>query len=186
MATRRFTLLDAMVLIAAIGVGVWMGRLLMMSNPFVTSPATPNLWKIWIGASYLVLLGVSLGLAVVRVFPPRPPLRRVARQPGALAMLAVVAIVAVGTVCSAIDWYVFWEPIGPAHVVIYNWLYTYLFSIGGPWNVAFAVSLAWIMGGVQGFRWRRADWIEYASRAVGAVWVSAWGALILLRIIGAS
>jgi hypothetical protein len=184
MAARRFTLLDAMLLVVAAAFGAWLARLLLISDEIVIAWPTRATWVDWFGASYLVLLGVTLGGAAVRLRPPRPPLRRLARQPGFLAGLAVTANIALGTALTALNWYnTRWIP-GRTAAQALSWLHGYLLSIGGPWNVAFAVSLAWIIGGIQGFRWGQADWVERAGRWLGVLWLLYWLFVLGLSVWG--
>lgn len=183
MAKRPVLLGDAILLIAATAVGFWSARMLVESDAAIIPASKREAWRAWVGASYLVLLGVSLGVATLRLRPPRPPIRRLARQPGFLAGIAVVSVVALATVLSVLDWFTFWSPMLPAGAVVSNWLHGYLLSASGPWNVGFAIALAWMIGGLQGFRWARPDWVEWAGRLLGASWVLYWLALMGLKTL---
>jgi hypothetical protein len=171
MANRRFTLLDSMILVASLTVGLWMARMLIMGSTAL-SPGSPKAnW--YYGASYLVLLGISLGLAAVRLRTPRPTLRRLSRQPGSLAVLAVTFNVALGTAGAALSWVRVWGSF-PSPRGYANWIHTWLMSIGGPWHVGFVVALAWTIGGLQGMRWTHPDWVERAGRTSGVLWIMYW------------
>lgn len=181
MARRTFTLLDAMFLVAAAGLGLYLARMLISNVPVVTPGPVRKAWINWLGASYLFLLGISLGVAVIRVRQPRPPIRSLARQPGFLAEVAVISIVTLGTALSVLDRVAFrgWQ----GEPFVSRWLYSYLISIGGPWNVGFAVLLAWVIGGLQGFRWGRADWVEWVGRLLGVLWLLFWLGILSLKLL---
>ncbi len=105
---RRFTLLDAIVLIAATAVGLLGFRAffrdVLDALPWTNvvegvSRATPG--QLGRFAVYLLLVGgppflacLSVALLVLRLRPPRP--RRPARQPGTAASLAVVVTLLLG------------------------------------------------------------------------------------------
>ncbi len=182
MAKRSFVLADAIILIAAAAIGFWLARMLIISAAVVIPASRNEVWRAWVGASYLFALGMSLGVAVVRLRPPRPPLRRLARQPGFLAGVAVASIVTLGTGFTILDWFLVWGQMPPGEAGVSKWLlYGYLLSIGDPWNVGFAVSLAWIIGGLQGFRWAKPDWVERIGRLLGASWILYWLTLLGLK-----
>ncbi len=161
---RRFTLLDAMVLVAATAVGIAAAQgsaepirrsllgLTTFSQPLrflvVASPLlTP--WSV-------ALLGLALR-------PPRPPLRRLLGRPGIAALMASpvlaplvairVAIILRSVPINARGEYgirLFWLNLIPA--------------------VDSAVAVAWLSIWLGG-RWRRsADWIDAAGRALGLAW----------------
>ncbi len=182
MARRSFTLSDAMILIAAAGIGFWLARMLVDSDAVVVPASPRDAWRAWVGASYLLLLGLTLGVAAVRLRSPGPAdAQAPARQPRFLAGVAAASIVALGTALAALDWFTFWGRMPSSQAVVSNWLHGYLLSVGGPWNVGFAVGLSWIIGGLQRFRWRRPDWVEWAGRLLGALWVLFWLVLMALK-----
>ncbi len=96
---RRFTLSDTAVLVAAAGVGFWLGRTYLFNEHtvFSTIGAVRSWWS-WAQAAWMVLMPVQLGLLALSVVPPRPRLRRLARQPGFLAGVAVASAVATNAV----------------------------------------------------------------------------------------
>src|SRR5262245_57550737 len=86
--SRRFTLLDAMVLIGAVAL-----CLVIRSTLRALVPA-PTYWRydvrqyrLVIGSSWL--LAVSLALAILAVLVPRPAGRRRFRQPGIVAVVLI-------------------------------------------------------------------------------------------------
>jgi hypothetical protein len=170
-----------MLLIAAAAIGFWLARMLVISDAAIIPGSKREAWRALVGASYLLILGMTLGIAIVRLRSPRPPIRNLARQPGFLAGVAVASIVVLGTGLSILDWFTFWGRLQTSEAVVSSWLHGFLLSIGGPWNVGFAVSLAWIIGGLQGFRWRQPDWVEWAGRFVGVLSILYWLLLLALK-----
>jgi len=175
------TLTDAIVLIAAAAVGFWLARLLVVSDAAVTSSLKREAWKAWFAAANLFVLAMGLGVLAVRFLPPRPSVRRLARQPGFQAGVALAALAVLGGMLSALDWATFWRKMPSAEVVVWTWLNVSLISVSGPWNVGFVIALTWFIGGLQGFRWRRGDWVEWAGRALGVLWVLNWVGLLVAR-----
>jgi hypothetical protein len=178
MAAKRFTIFDAMVLMCATSIGFWLARLRLLIDADMPLGPGQEAWMPWCGASYLVLLAITMGFAGISLLPPRPPLRRLARQPGFLTGLAVAANLVLWTALNAVDW-LFPRgqiPMSPGYYLIR--FRVYLLSIGGPWNVGFAVALAWTIGGIQGLRWSRADWVERAGRWMGVAWLLYWSVFL--------
>ncbi len=94
---RKFTLVDAMVLIAATACALAATRqLLALYHDNVRFPEkwTPGL--IWIYCSYVsailkpLVISWSAAICILRLRKPRPTLRRVFRQPGMAACTAIV------------------------------------------------------------------------------------------------
>jgi hypothetical protein len=167
---RRFVLLDAMVLIGAVGL------CLVIPKTFRALLPARNYWiydirQYWliIGSSWL--LAVSLALAVLAVFVPRPAGRRRFRQPGIAAVVLValtlvfneVQILGHGvtlylTVGKAFDDGAFWWIFGP--------IYDLVFRAG------LAVLSGWLALALTG-RWRSAaGWLDRSGRFLGWVWVA--------------
>jgi hypothetical protein len=177
MAARRFTILDAMILVAATALGFWLARSKILHDAAVSPRTGRYPWQTWSAASFLVIEGVTLGVVAIRLLPPRPPLRRLARQPGFLAVFTVAMNLAAGTAVVARDWLNVPNS-GPG---LLEWLGMYLHFPGVYLSVAFAVTLAWAIGGLQGLRWTRPDWIERAGRWLGIAWLIYW--LFALNLI---
>jgi hypothetical protein len=167
---RRINLLDIMIVVAAAAVGFWLSQIYMRD-----SRSAPG-WERWLGASYLVLLAVTLGLLVPRLLPPRPSIRRLARQPGFLAEIAVLSFVILKSIAWGIDRLA--QRGGPGSFGFDLWLHNFLISISGPFYVGPAVATAWIIGLLQGMRWARPDWLESLGRLVGLLWLVYWVVLL--------
>jgi hypothetical protein len=170
--TRRLTLADLLILVAAAGVALLVLRLQLHEDQ------EDNLWVLrksllgqqgrtvaryyfWIGiirtTPFLVAAGPALLL--MRLRRPRPSRRQVFRQPGTAACVAVtfsgslsVLVNTVGIISASIR---MGNP--------FTHCLTGLNRLGGP------VLLVWLMLALAGF-WRPApDWIDRSGRALGVV-----------------
>jgi hypothetical protein len=175
---RRFTLLDAMILIAAMGLGMllWKDYLRCGSAlPYLVSEEHgPSRWKFWVQFRGLVpgLSVVTLALLPLRLMAPRPRLRRAFLSPGTTPSLVV--ILALGVVLAQ---FVLDRPairhthfpqigvLGPGELLTLRLVG--MKGMVGP-GVAFAWGLLWLGGG-----WRpEATWPDRAGRIVGITWVA--------------
>jgi hypothetical protein len=166
---RRFTLLDAMVLVAATAVGLAWARANRASMAALIAwqalPGRPTAsfsLSIRLPNNVLPFLAVwTVALLAVRLGRPSPRYRRLVRRPGFAACYAVV----LGLVIVAVE-------------VIPNWAVTptcYLTTQAGspPATVLAGAWLTLALGG--GWRRdRRRDWIEIAGRALGAGWLAVF------------
>jgi hypothetical protein len=143
--SRRFTLADSMVLIAATAVGLsvtkpyaeflWDRSGAIMSHWAARAVATIN------GLVPPTLAALTLAVLVLRLRRPRPRLRRVFRQPGAVASAAVATSAVLGALMVAYSAAVSgWSdpnlPIGitaamAASLVTGSWM---ALAIGGRWH----------------------------------------------------
>jgi hypothetical protein len=97
---RHFSLADALVLIAALGLAL--DYLRMVAPAMVvsyshlgSSSAFLRIYILWLWTWPVFLSAGSLALLVIRLLPPRPGLRRVARQPGLIASASASGAVAI-------------------------------------------------------------------------------------------
>jgi len=171
---RKFTLVDAMVLVAAIGVAFVLIREYLESLPFrrilllvAHDPALSWLWRLGtVLSGILAPLAVSLSLAlwILRFREPRPDLHRVFRQPGMVACSATVIETSVFVLKVLFSEY---------YVVRKGWMMpqlNQLWIIRLPWNGE-VVAVAWILLWLSG-RWRsEPSWIDRAGRVLGVYWV---------------
>jgi len=162
---RRFTLLDAMVLVAATAVGIAAAVEFAESarRSFGGMPPRNLLARYWFDAVSPLLTAWALTLIVLALRPPRARFRRLLSRPGVVVCMAsagaavLVAIrVTIMVCCMTVkgrgdQWIrMFWWNLIPA--------------------VASAVAMAWLLI-LLGGRWRRsADWIDAAGRALGLAW----------------
>lgn len=176
---RSFTMRDALILVAAAAIPIWLTRiyLAVVSQLFPMFGRTDR-GRLTIACSPM-LIPVHLGVLILQVIPPRPHRSRLAQQPGFVAGVALVTMVLLQTAVSAYQWVAVpasYRGPDPSSV----WPNKYLQSLS-PSEIAPAVILAWVMLGLQGYRWKSADWVESFGRLFGLVWIVAWvGFLILL------
>ena len=176
-ACRRFTLADALILIAGLALVLSMGaHLLGLSaaslldacigsslHVGVNWEGWPRLWReirkpvidtIWYGSQFAgtLLFGMTPIFFILRLKRPRPPLRALVVQPGMVAGLAMV-------------FGLFWV-MGLVHIVFPE----RLDSISGPWIAAGGtVATAWLMLCLCR-RWKaEAGWVDGIGRLLGAI-----------------
>jgi hypothetical protein len=163
---RRFSVLDAMILVAATALGL--GGIRGCSPEFYSYQYTPipsPPWLRWLAvvlsnwAFYLSPLPAAWTLAalVLRLRSPRPPLRRLMRQPGTVAGVAATILILIGVVHYLLDLH------NPSlHDVPFE--YT-SFSLGS------GVVAAWSVLALS-MRWRaERSWIDRLGRVMGAYWI---------------
>ncbi len=92
---RQFTLVDAMVLVAAVGVSLVEVRRILRDDWYLSYGSWS--WEHARALSYplneavaVIALGLSYALCILRLRQPRPSLRRIIRQPGTAACASVV------------------------------------------------------------------------------------------------
>ncbi len=114
------------------------------------------------------LIAFSIALLLCRLLPPRPPLRRIAREPGFVATAAIAcgALVFLPAIVRAIlRQYVLAEP----GIDVLR----YLPTVARTMNLTSASSVlaAWVVLAVSG-RWRsRCDWVDRLGRIFAVVWL---------------
>jgi hypothetical protein len=184
MKPRPFGLVDAMIMVAALAVGLWVNRTDWLGFA-----------SLWYGDAYdriqrvLSLLtphvaAATMALVAIRMRRPRPPLRRLLRSPGAVACtVASAAIVLI--VCWAVSALALGRGITfSQHIELlpytgrghgrgggtrYPFSGKLLTTYGD--HVAFAVAGAWLSLLLAG-RWRpERTWIDRAGRALGWIWL---------------
>ena len=184
MKSRPFGLVDAMLVVAAVAVGLWVNRIDSL-----------GVNSLWLGNTYygiqdaLSLLtpyvaSATMALVAIRLRRPRPTLGRLLRAPGAVACtVASAAIVLI--VCWAFSalaagriitfsQHVEWLPNNGGHGsgggLHYPFSGRLLTAYGD--QVGFAVAGAWLSLLLAG-RWRpERTWIDRAGRALGWIWLS--------------
>jgi hypothetical protein len=166
---RRFTLSDVLIIVAWAAIAFWFTRVLIDVVLTVWPNRFRTPWRTWTSASYMVLLWMNICVLNLRLMAPRPPWRRLARQPGFVAGIAVAASIFFKTVSSLASWLA--QPSLNDPITRLN---NYLISICFPGNIAPFVILAWIILFVQGIRRSRTDWIESAARLLGCASILGW------------
>jgi hypothetical protein len=172
---RKIGVFDEMVLIAAFGVAIVVTRSMLADELrlFHTRP-TEQTWIMelldWVPVAYLGLMPRYVAIAMpalllIRLRRPRSSLRRLSRQPGAVACAAGTAAIFTGGLIALAG------------------------TIGGGWylipseprawpiveaRVPMAVVTAWIILWLSG-RWRsEPSWMDRSGRALGGFWISLW------------
>jgi len=165
-ARRRFTLLDAMVLVAATAVGIALARgyLGAFGRTFFGTPPIYGLHRFWAAGASPCLTAWALALIGLRWPTPRRRRKRVIRQPGDAACMATAVGAASVAVLSSLTFYRMTNQ-GQQDV----WAVMLAMNLSP--SVAAAVSAVWLMILLDG-RWRpRADWIDAAGRVLGIGWL---------------
>jgi hypothetical protein len=161
MIVRRFSVLDAMILVAATAVGLAGIRAYspaFCSYQYTSIPPPP--WLNWLAvvlsnwAFYLSPLPAAWTLAalMLRLRSPRPHVRRLMRQPGTVAGIAATMLILIGVVHYLLDLH------NPSwHDIPFQ--YT-TFSLGC------GVGVAWLILSLS-MRWRaERSWIDRLGRSV--------------------
>jgi hypothetical protein len=179
---RRPTLLDLMLLVASVGMGGAMARALRNAQQ---QAGFPEEWDTLVDQAYPVLLAVTIGALVLRFLPPRPTLRRLARRPGFLALLTVAMMAILVTLEHLLTLLHPRRAAGGFGVLGHDFhVFKYLSMVSDPRTIGSLVALVWVIGWLQGLRWRRADWVEWLGRGLGVVWVGSWVVMLVLGFFG--
>jgi hypothetical protein len=172
--SRKFTLIDALVLIAALAIAFYPIRdYLDFIEQRRIIQSLGRAWtfvSIWRAGTLisgtLAPLGVSLSLAlwVLRLRQPRPYWRRVFRQPGMVACTATVAETTIFLLKVLLSEYYLQRTSGFMPPLYGLWI------VRLPWNGEI-VAIAWLVLWLSG-SWRpEASWIDRAGRALGVYWI---------------
>ncbi len=157
---RRFTLADAMILVAAAGAGLagarWWYRQPGFVNPSSLDVQSSTELVAW------ALMPFIPALAMIRLKGPRPRRRKLLRESGFQAItasgLGVVAALLTGR------WGIRpgWSSLG------------YGIGSGAPDMVGPAVAISWLLTGLAGARRSRPGAIDRSGRALGWLWIAVW------------
>jgi hypothetical protein len=176
---RRFSLLDGMGLIAALGVGLALGakyhRCLSVFDSFVRTE--PNNVRVpgpreWVYACVPSLIAVTVLLWPLRLVPPRPPSRRWTRLPGLTGSYVAASALAIASAKAAVVWPGLQHNVHFADVGMLSAGETIALRVVAAKDMigpAIAVSwlILWLGGG-----WRpEPTWIDRAGRVLGVVWL---------------
>jgi hypothetical protein len=186
LSDRHFNLEDAMVLVAATAAGMaWV-------HAYYDPQSFAIAWRFYVregywtqATQYLIraawpfVLAWTMAILILRLRPPRPPRRWLARQPGLVACCAVTLAAAtllwptlVGLIAgipapdSVSGPARFWRDIASGD--------------GSAETIGLAVVAAWLTLALGG-RWRpESSWVDRAGRALGIVWI---GLLLVSSVI---
>ena len=169
--TRRFGLLDAMIVVCALAPAFvvlrYRGEILGQQGPrnvFNTQAALT-------AAANSFLISITLALTLIGLRGPRPPLRIGLRRPGMAACVAATAAIAVLTTRATIkDYAIFFV----AHLfagALFDFRYLFYSIPGDQMRVGFAVIGAWVML-LLTRAWRsEATWLDRSGRVLGWLWI---------------
>jgi hypothetical protein len=192
---RRFTLLDALVLVATTAVGLalartFSGMVFPTSASFLYGGASPGplpgvapLTR-WIVFSWPVVAMATLALVALRLRGPRPPRRRLFAPPGVSACVVASAVVGFGAISTVLSCIVnfFRAPLPRTFVELaedgaFRQMFWAIHAMVDD-SVGFAVAAWWIAMALA-HRWRpERSWIDRAGRVVGVLWI----VLLFLRL----
>ena len=185
---RRFAMADLMILVAGVAAAItWTGALFRNSfeSMLDTDFTQDNLWMVLlpnlIRLTFPALASISLALLACQLRPPRPQLRRLARQPGPVALACVAMTYAANAVLlaaamalkPALVWA--WPPAQPTAfgATIITGGSTILESLTNA-EPGLPILACWLLMLAAG-RWRPGlTWIDRSGRALGLLWVVAY------------
>lgn len=185
---RSLTLRDAVVLVAATGMSLWLARLRVL--PMLTVRLDSAIGE----GSIRAVLGALLErlpelnpllvvyaptLVFLRLRKPRPSCRRLAVQPGFAACCAIVLVYVTGGCLHTLGQVLspsYGHPIATkVHSLVWVWnvLYTHQVIAG------YAVASVWLML-LLGGRWRpEPSWLDRMGRALGLCFIASVPGMIL-------
>ena len=163
---RKFSLGDMMILVAAAALGLLLQRTYLMTpNPHPWALLGGSLYR-WLFESCPFLIPASLALVAMRLRRPRPAARRLRREPGLVACLAVI----VTEVTRDVQSFISEVYQGHLHGNFYRFIPDY--RISGPFFWGYSVALAWSVMVLTGV-WRpQPSWIDRAGRALGVLMIA--------------
>jgi hypothetical protein len=168
MTMRRVTLLDAMILVAAIAGGLALIRGYVadvdrayqgsaINRPYVAKERI-------VGSLVCVVTSLTLGTLALRARQPRP--HRWLRQPGAVGLVVAAALLAyeAASVITILAYFACTGrgPIGYSFYFLSRWWETV-----GP-----ATFAAWLAMWLTGVKRAVPDWVEYLGRGIGVAWIA--------------
>ncbi len=178
---RRFGVLDAMILVAAIAAGLAAIRGIMPYgfNPLIIfdndGPVRLQAKMVfsWINSSLPVAAALTVSLVPLRLLRPRPPARRVCREPGFVASVAASSVTLGGLLWSI-------PAIAATNNTFIDCLSFAFSPFMAPLYAGWAVAGAWALL-FWGGRWKpQPHWLDRAGRIAGGFWIG-WIAASLVE-----
>jgi hypothetical protein len=191
---RKCTVLDAMILVAAVAIGFLWTRYFVHSDrggelypgqfdggPPVDGPRFMIRIEIaswWVmGLSHCVAV-IAIALLVLRLREPRIPLRQLARQPGTVACTAVFLAV-MADFCSKLNYLAYWAVSDRSENPL-----SYIDFILTPKSGFLTVATSWLLLATNG-RWQpEPHWIERAGIGLGVFWLVMPPLTLFVEIVG--
>jgi hypothetical protein len=171
---RRFTVLDAMILIAALGLGLagvrfyqWSLDAGIETRPGVRVAGTYPVRIRYLGRPAPLLASLTIALLVVRFLGPRPRWKRLAGLPGCAACYTAALGLAITALTGEMD------ALLGAFVTGRNPTPFHFLMMRSGTFAGTAVAAAWLVLALVG-RWRRNrdwDWVEASGIVLGFAWL---------------
>ncbi len=180
-APRRFVLIDGMILVAATAVGFALLR--VYQGSIAVDMDKSLLWQhhYWgrVDAAQPLLWSWTMAAVVLRLRRPRPEIRRLLRQPGAVACwVGALITVGMGALTLAVD--VIVHRIAGVDREL-NRPAIKDFFLFSPWVIGAAVASAWMILWLDR-RWRaEPSWVDRLGRVLGVLWIALAVATYSLR-----
>jgi hypothetical protein len=169
--SRRFTILDAMALVAAVGIGLALTlayQSSMESAAVAAGAAMTYPFRIrWFGRPAPLLVVLTLTLFALRLIGPRPRYARLVGSPGFAACYAAALGLAITAVTGVMD-------LGTNYLgYSRSRLYLHFLMMRTVTFAAPSVAAAWVTLSLLGW-WRRhrdRDWVEVSGIVIGVGWL---------------
>jgi hypothetical protein len=175
---RRVTIVDGMILVAAIALGIWVSGINLIPWLQTMASIAPDVWAanpVWLASHWgsLILrhtqpMAAVLTLAVflLRILQPRPDFRRLARQPGFTACVAATLAICIGGGLNYATTRASFVPGFEAQ----GYIQIALLPNGS--DPGIAVGACWVLLAL-GRRWRsERSWIDRLGRLLGFYWLA--------------
>ena len=178
-ATRRFTVSDGMVLIAATAVGLGATRAVGLHVRGAIERDDSVIIKLTLS---FVGLFLTLALLVLRLWKPRPGLRILFRQPGFAGCFAVSVTIAIRLLMICGDYLERLALVGPIPSFFWDF-FSYNVLIWSPIidvSTACPIAAVWLVMALGG-RWEmEPGWVDRAGRALSCFWLVA---ALIFRVV---
>jgi hypothetical protein len=165
-ACRSFTLLDAMILVAATAIGLALANAVADFRRLPLARSSPNIY-----VCLPSLATWSIAALVLRLRHPRPTLRRIVRQPGATSTITTCLIIITGTLLALVS------RLTRIVIIRQDWLRVptqgdvFLLILVTAVVVGAAITAAWANLAISGRRRPERGWLDGLGRLIGTVWV---------------
>jgi hypothetical protein len=168
-ALRKFTLVDAIVLVAALAISLVEVRRNLREDWFIYGDwSWDNARELSYGFNQVLsIIALCLGcaLCILRLRTPRPSLRRIFRQPGTAACATVICYSLILMIGVSIDGWEFFSDVG------WGEYFCYMFSMLGGHALGGPVAGAWIVLWIGKVGRLEPSWIDRTGRVLGIYWI---------------